>query len=604
MQASPQTTKPPPWHWLAIAAVALAHTWFYYREMLSGPYVLNDDMVQHYLWLFVDHFELNWKDTFYADASAAIQPRGFYWLLWGLGRVFEPLTISRGGPFLISLLTVGYGVALLRRYTHVFIAVAGSLLAVHLGFHTSVGFLARSFLMPLLLAFGYYLLRGDRPWGVAAVAVASALFYPPALLLNGGIFGLWKAGELIQWFWGRGRRMQGKVEGAKSPPDLAVAPASSKSGPGERERAERASTQKIKNRELRIENQESRTSPLHHWYIYLLGFALALMVVLSHANRVETHPTLGGYLPTTELMKLPEFGRGGRVDIAGELRAGPVRRLSHYFYNDAKTPLGRWFGSLTLVLVVVFTGLRFRRLGRLGAWLIVFGLASVVLFFCARSEFPLLFLPNRYLVYPWRLWVPLLFTFSLAAVWSYHPRTWLAALLACLLLGLGYYRQPPEKIPRHIASGRAYLFEAIAQLPEEAVVALPPHMANQVPVFAHRNVFISYESAHALYFRNYHNYVVPRYNDYITAMTATDGDLTTTVAFMDKWDIDYLLIDRDQLREAKFSAFSPFRKQFEDRLKDTDVADRTLLHLPDSVGTLIRGRLHLVSRGELEGLVE
>jgi hypothetical protein len=159
-------------------------------------------------------------------------------------------------------------------------------------------------------------------------------------------------------------------------------------------------------------------------------------------------------------------------------------------------------------------------------------------------------------------------------------------------------------MPVSVESGRAYIFEAIAQLPEDALVALPPHLANQVPIFAHRNVFISYESAHALYFKNYHNYVIPRYSDYISAMTATGGDLMGTVAFMGKWGIDYLVIDRDQLREGKFSAFVPFRRQFEDRLQDTDVEERTLLHLPDSLGTLLRERLHIVSREELRGLIE
>jgi hypothetical protein len=549
-------------HWLIIAAVTLGYTWFYYQPMLAGPYVLNDDMVQHYLWLFVDHFDLNWKDTFYADASAAIQPRGFYYLLWVLGRVFDPLTISRGGPFLISLLTVGFGVALLRRHTHVFIAVTGCLLAVHMGFHTSVGFLARSFLMPLVLAFGYYLLRGDRPWGLAAVTVASALFYPPALLLNGGIFGFWKLGELAQWLVGRGRRVQGKDEGAKQP-----------------------------------------VSPFNSWYVYLLGFGVALLIILSHAHRVETHPTLGGYLPNMELMSLPEFGHGGRVDISGALNSAPLKRLTYFFYNDAKTPFGDWFANAVLVFVIVFTGLRFRKLGRLGGWLIAFGLASVVLFYVARNEFPLLFLPSRYLVYPWRLWVPMLFTFLLATIWSYHPRTWLAILLAGLLVGLGYYRQPPQKMPVFKESGRAYLFDAIAKLPEEAVVALPPHMANQVPVFSHRNVFISFESAHALYFRNYHNYIVPRYNDYIEAMTATGDDLKRTIAFMDKWGVDYLIIDREQLSQASLSSFSPFPKQFENRLRNTDVAERTLLHLPDSVGTLLHNRLHIVSRRDIQELL-
>ncbi len=562
MSPSPSTRVFPPLplrHWLAIAAATLAYTWFYYREMLAGPYVLNEDVVQHYLWLFVDHFNLNWKDTFYADASAAIQPRGFYWLVWLLGRVFEPLTISRGGPFLISLLTVGYGVALLRPYTHVFIALAGTLFAVQLGFHTSAGFLARSFLMPLVLAFSYYLLRGDRPWGVAGAAVASALFYPPALLLNGTIFGLWKTGELIQWFLGRGRRMQGKDEGARP-----VA------------------------------------SPLHRWYVYLLGFGVALLVVLSHAHRIDTHPALGGYLPNTELTSLPEFGKGGRVDINSALSEPGTQRMAYFFYDDARTPFGRWFANLALVLVVVFTGLRYQQLGKLGGWLIAFGLSSVVLYYFARSEFPLLFLPNRYLVYPWRLWVPLLFTFLLAAAWSYHSKTWLAVALTGLLVGQGYYRQPPEKMPRFNDSGREYLFGAIAKLPEDAVVAVPPHMANQVPIFTHRNVFISIESAHALYFRNYHNYVIPRYTDYVNAMTITDGDLNKVVAFMEKWNIDYLMIDREQLRQASLSSFVPFPKQFKERLQGTDLADRTLLHLPDSIGTLLRDRLHLVSREDLE----
>jgi len=55
----PTKTNLRPWHWLIITLVALGYTWFYYRPMLAGPYVLNDDMVQHYLWLFVDHYGLN-----------------------------------------------------------------------------------------------------------------------------------------------------------------------------------------------------------------------------------------------------------------------------------------------------------------------------------------------------------------------------------------------------------------------------------------------------------------------------------------------------------------------------------------------------------------
>ncbi len=555
------TTRLPLWQWFLIGAIALAYTWFYYREMLAGPYVLNDDVVQHYLWLFVDHFDLAWKDTFYANASAAIQPRGFYWLLWGVGRVFEPLTISRGGPFFIALLTVGYGVALLRRYTHVFIAVAGSLLVVHLSLHVSVGFLARSFMTPLLLAFGYYLLRGNRPWGVAAVALASALFYPPALLINGLVFGLWKAGELAQWFLGRGRRMQGEVEGAKPP-----------------------------------------VSPFHRWYVYLLGFALALVVVLSHAERVDAHPSLGGYLPNEALLSLPEFGADGRVDIQNALTTSPKNLLGYFLTNNLKTPLGRWFGYCALGLVLLFTGLKVRSLGKLGGWLIVLGGATLLLYFAAREWFPLLFLPDRYVAYPWRMWAAVLFVFLSAAVWSYYPKTWSAAAMAALLLGLGYYRQPPERLPVSVVDERKELFVAISALPEDALIVLPPHIAEQVPVFAHRNVFLSQESAHALYFREYHRYIMPRYHDFVAAYTTTGESLTPVLAFLDKWDIDYLVVDRNQLREGwLMGGFAPFQREFKDRLKGSEHSERTLLNLPDTVGTLIEERFHVVAREELGG---
>jgi hypothetical protein len=566
-----KTTTPLPFsHWLIIAAVTLAYTWFYYQEMLAGPLRLNDDVVQHYLWLFVDHFDLNWKDTFYADASAAIQPRGFYWLLWSLGRVFEPLTISRGGAFFISLLTVGFGVALLRRYTHIFIALAGSLLAVHFGLHSSVGFLARSFMMPLLLAFGYYLLQGNRPWGVAVIAVASALFYPPALLINGGIFGLWKLGEL--YFWWRGRRWSLSVDECVQGTD---------------------------------EGKEWPASPLRSWYVYLLGFGLALVVVLAHAHRVEVHPTLGGYLPNTELLSQPEFGGDGRVNIQNALQAPPLDLLEYFFVNTLKTPFGSWFAYTVVLLVVLFTDLKKSLLGKFGGWLVAMGIVTVVLYFVARELFPLLFLPDRYIAYPWRLWAAMLFVFPLAAAWSYYPKTWLAAVFAVLLMAFGYYRQSPIELPVSTEEGREELFTAISALPEDALIVLPPHLAEQVPIFTHRNVFLSQESAHALYFRNYHAYIMPRYHDFVEAYTVTNGNLGKVVDFLDKWDIDYTVIDRNQLREGwLMSGFAPFQRAFKDRLKGTELTERSLLKLPDSVGHLIQDRLHLISREELRNFVK
>jgi hypothetical protein len=560
LNPDPTNQRPLRWRvWAVLAAITLGYTWFYYRKMLSGPLVINDDMVQHYLWLIVEHFELGWKDTFYADASAAIQPRGFYWLLKTLGLVLDPVTISRAGPFLISLLTVGFGVAFLRRFTHLFIALAGCLLAAHLGFHSSVGFVARAFFIPLIMAFAYFLIGREQPWGVAAVALCSALFYPPALLLNGGIFALCKLGELIIWW--RGRRMQKKVEGAEQVP-----------------------------------------FPLQYWYVYLLGFGLALLVVWLHAERVADHPALGGYLDHEYLTSWAEFRSNGRVNIAAVV-LGDVPSLFRYLLvANFRAPFGSNFAYFLLALAGGLALWHRRRLSQPGWWLLAFAGTATVWYFIAREFFPLLFLPDRYLVYPWRLWAPMILTLIIAGFWQFHPKTWLAGVLAVCMLSYGYYRQSPDNLPTTTQEGRETLFAAINALPEDALIAAPTNLADQIPVFTHRNVFISNESAHALYFKSYNDYVMPRFHDFMEAYTTTGDSLIEVVNFMNKWGVDHLVIDRKQLRSGWMPTFEPHQGYFNERIEASEPEERTLLNLPDSVGVLLKKRLHLVSRQDLEDL--
>lgn len=559
------TTPLPRWQWGLIFSIGMAYTWFYYREMLAGPLRVSEDVVQHYLWLFVEYFDLQWKDMFYADASAAIQPVGFYWLLKIVGQVVDPLTISRAGPFFIALVMLGFGVGLLRRYMHLLLAVAGSLLAIHLGFHSTVGFMARSFFLPLLLAFSYFLVGRERPWGVAAVALCSALFYPPALLLNGGILALWKLGQLTGWgiTWWRGRRMQTNDKTAGW-----------------------------------------ETFPFRYWYTYLLGFGLALVVVLLHAHRVAEHPALGGYLARADMLSWPEFRSGGRVGIAHAVQSDPGALFRYLLPASFKSPFGHWFSRFILVLAAGLALWHRRSLARFGGWLLALTVAALTLFFVARNNFPLLFLPDRYVIYPARIWSPLVLTLVAAGLWRFYPKTWLAGLLSVSLLAYGYYRMPPANLPVDNEEGRELIFAAVYALPEDALLAAPPGLASQIPVFTHRNVFISVESAHALYFKNYNAYVMPRFTDYIEAYTTTGDSLGKVVAFLDKWDIDYLMVDREQLRKGWTRVFEPHQGYFRKKHKATDAKTFTLLNLPDSVGVMIQDRLQLVSREELKTLAD
>jgi hypothetical protein len=340
-----------------------------------------------------------------------------------------------------------------------------------------------------------------------------------------------------------------------------------------------------------------------YWYVYLLGFGLALLVVWLHAERVATHPALGGYLDPAALTSWPEFRSDGRVRIYDVVK-GDVASLYRYLLTANFTPLGKSSAYALLMLAGLSSLFHRRTLGKFGWWLLVIAVVATVWYFIARQFFPLLFLPDRYLVYPWRLWAPMVLTLVAAGIWRFQPKSWLAGLLAVGLLGYGYYRQPPENLPTTSQEGRELLFAALSALPEAALIALPPTLADQVPVFTHRNVFISHESAHALYFKNYHDYIMPRFHDFVTAYTTTGDSLGNVVDFMDKWQIDYFLVDRHQLKSNWLRTFEPHQGYFRERIEGTTREERTLLNLPDSVGVLIQERLHLVSRGELEKLAD
>ena len=236
--------------------LAVGYFFYYHDRMLTMPLRFNDDVVQHYLWLY----DVNWGDATHAQASGDIQPWGFKALLRFLRLFAEPLTISRYLPLFTTLLTAGLTTALLRRWLPTVLALAGTYLLLQLAIPTGLGFLARAFCVPLLLAFAYFLLDGNRK-GIAATFVISGLFYPPALLVNGMIFLGW---ELIAWL--------------RSPHRHAH--------PRQRWR---------------------------HWRTTVAAALLAGAIVLAHSWSVSRAPELGSMFSAKEMRSMPEFSGGGRV---------------------------------------------------------------------------------------------------------------------------------------------------------------------------------------------------------------------------------------------------------------------------------------------------
>ncbi|MTB49478.1 hypothetical protein [Lewinella sp. W8] len=536
---NPHST-PSPWLWPLLALLCVAYFLYYYQQVLAHPYRFNDDVVQHYLWLVTVHYDIPWADDFLARSSAIIQPWGFRSLLGTLAIFFDPVAISRYGVLLIIGLNVGFGTAILRRYYPLVLAVAGAFLVAHISLTMTVGFLARSFCVPLLLGFTYFLLRGDRPRTLGVCLVLSALFYPPALLINAGVGGLWWLSEWVQ----------------------------------------------------------TRKVPLRWWPAFAGGL-VGLFIAWLQSRQIAAAAEFGEMFSASEIAAMPEFRSGGRVDFRS-LTDQPSIRYYRYFLGSFLPP-GRdyYFAYLVMLLALGVSWWQRSVLGRLGGWLVTFGVVTVLLYEIAKQFIPMFFLPDRYLVYPWRPWAAIGFVVALSGPYWWRKKKWMSILLAVGILAYGHYFKNPTQVGHVKGDQVAPLFEALQALPDTAMIAGPPQLMNHVPMVSHRTVLISNESAHALYFRRYYDYVTPRLADLTAAYAAPGDSLNQVLDFVDKYEIDYLVIQPDALQKRNSRTFDPHAKDFTRRTEGRSPGDYALLQIPDSIKTVIQEKYWLVRTRDL-----
>ena len=528
---------------LCAIVLAVAHFFYYHGAILDSPWRFNDDVVQHYLWLYDTH----WGDGFYARASGQIQPYGFRALLRLLATFADPLTVSHYGPLLITALTFGYATRLLQHFFPVAIALAGAYLIAQDSLPVMVGFLARSFCVPLLLAFANYLVR-RRFVGMALTLVAGALFYPPALLLNG----FFLIPFLVVWL---GRRPWRTARGGWVQP-----------------------------------------------YVLLLGGCLvAGALTLLHSRGIATSPDLGPTFTQAELGSRAEFSGAGRVAFQNILNT-PTDGIMHYFMQ---TYVGKWpapdFGYFLLAVATLVGALTYRRTAALGGYLLAFLLATTGLYQLAKVLTPTLFLAVRYIEYPWLAGVPLLFAFVAGCLYVLSPRWWWGLAIALLLAYVGFLRQARNPLTYIDVTGHASYYQALAELPDTALIAAPPHWASYVPLLSRRAVLLGHEQAHALYFRNYHAYVSSRYADFQNAM-ATDS-LPVVADFMAHYGVDYLVFDPGFRQRSARHYFEPYKGRFAGLIADREPGDFALLRIPPQTGTALPEGMRLISRVQIDSLV-
>ena len=486
---------------------------------LNHAYVINDDMVQHLVWLnqYVGN-DLVAGDPL-VKTSSALQPWGYWWLCRILVSFFEPIEVSRFFPLLPLMLTAAYTFRLIKLRYGIVLAMAGVMLMCNYPFERMVGFNARAFGYPLLMAFLYYFARRD-VFKTCVVLLVSALFYPVITLLGSGIL---LFGMICKAFTRNGRAT------LFAKPNLST----------------------------------------------LICMAVSAGLIALQARQIHQSDLLGKQFSKSELLSLPEFSEYGRVNFTDQV--GGVLWQNFQWEHFLRIPLLDYLVWVLLAVLIgqLITQRKFRDFdqGLIGLLVVGAGLALL-----AQVLLPWLFFPERYIYYAF---VPFLYLLVIRILGIFQRVFAYLIPMTLLLAGLlyeGYVLRTPFSMGLKDYSEYAGIYETVRSLPGQSMLAGPLPEMSHIPIFARQSVLFSEEAAHAIYFRRQHDLLMPRIDDFLKAYTSPD--LETVKQFTRKYEIDYLLLKKSFFATNNMYVFRPFIGQLRESVTGKKPQDYALMNLP------------------------
>ncbi len=546
IKAALQNIKPDLWWAAAVAAYVGLLFWYRYREVWGTPYWGNDDVVQHLIWSFRDqHFKPGdpWVIT-----SGALQPWGYYGLIWLLSRFIDPVTISRIFPVFTLYAACLSAFFLVKRRFGWALGLCAVLMFSNIPLERMAGFMARAFSIPFMLLFLCFWDAG-RKQAAGWTAAVSAFFYPSAFLTLGCF-------TVLNYAW-----------------DLLA------------ERREQTGNRTLKSR-LIVWPQKDLLW-LAGCFIVPLGFLFLKSWTLNH------HPLVGPFFSREALMSMPEFAPGGRVDFHIQMDPGQPWKfpLRHYL----KLPLP----DITLVLLAaLFAGSWFflKQHRRYFRHVILFAASGVACFYLAQWLLPRLFQPDRYLYFS------LLSAWFLFVIGALSPSgggrgrnpsgggrgrnpALAFRLIPILVIPLTAWSVFKARSPKESGIYRygdyAALYDKIKSFDHPVKIAGPTEVTPEIPWFCRQSVLFSDESCHALYFTRYYDLIQEPARDFIRAYTATDP-IPVLELFRDH-QVDYLILDKFFFEHNRMYLFEPFQTEVKKRTEGKTASDYWLTHAPDSL---------------------
>ncbi len=488
---------------------------------LSSPYVIiEDDVAQHTYWMAKYHDPELFNDDIYVQYIDFMLPAGFKAVYYVGTFLTDPVTLGNVLSLILFALSAVLFFKLGSAMQGVYAGLTLSLLFMCFPSHilSFAGGLGRAFAYPLLAAFLYYLLRLNLR-ACIVLLVLQIFFYPGVFFISFLALVMVLIGE--RKFWSKGTF-----------PALFI--------------------------------------PLAIFGAYMLYKSLIKPAFLGNLTDIDVILANPDH---------PVYGRSQNVPPQSLWVVTRDLLMSHKLFI---------IGSFLFVLAAL-SDLKERKAEALRKYLVILSLfvASVVMYQVSNAVLLKLHLPIKYVRYSFPLIG--LMVIATGAGFAFSRITSLRLRMIFLgAIGLAvFFMYPPLSLFIHQSQApgvhyvrrdmpdidqQAYeeLYEYIAMLPKDAVIAANPRLSDYISVFSQRRTFLKYEMSYP-WFDKYAQTVEQRTRDFYRAYYSASRDEVHD--FCVRHDVDYMVVTRDDFsKEAKFALEDIGEKDIIYRTEDEKIA--------------------------------
>ena len=544
----------------AAIAVTFAFLVALYAQIavVSNPYLVNDDVCQHIWWMRIFREPGLFQNDLLARYALGLQHFGLLGFYRIAANWIDPVALTLALPLILLPLTCYCAFRIVHHISgdyRIALFAAATLAVTKIYLQHMTGGQAHSFGYPLLAAFLLCFLK--RRWTRAALALALASIVFPVVFALGSLTWL-----IVFVSYG----------------NSAVTWPSKPDGGG-----------------------RSLAAAL----VFGAAMLLAKFVLFSD-------PLIGNPLTRSAVEHMPELTAAGRWQVwpVENIAAASLKFLEEgafIFRSLWKSPLpdavkSAVLGTHVLVGVLFLLALVwwFRRRREYLRRIILPALAaSVAFYFLSSAALLKLYAPDRYLSYA----LPLLMLIATAVFVGdvvnglSRPATRNLAW-GCLALMVLSAVPLVKNAGLQDYSAQRELYEYLAQLPRDVVIAAPPELADGIPLFSKRTVFLNRELSVPLYDR-YWQTITERTQAFFKAYYAQD--LRDVRAFMTQNGITHLVLDRTEFSREKIAAgayFEPFASGI--RRETAGRKSFALETAPEDICNFRRGPVCVIDRAGLD----